>query len=167
MPDNLDMIKQMALGAAGGLAGTLALQALLGASMKWLPSAAPPLRQHPGEFMVEKAEEALPQRLRDGIPKGVETAVAQGLGIGYGLAFGALYASLRPRGGSPWLDGVVLGTVAWAAGYLGWLPVLGLMPPIWKQEAPRVAAPVAEHAVYGMITVAAYDWLHEKLHTAA
>lgn len=163
MHDRPDLLQRIALGAAGGFAGTLALQTLLGASPKLLPSAAPPLRQHPGEFMVEKAEEALPERARNRIPEAAETVAAQALGVGYGLTFGALYAALRPRGGSPLLDGLMLGAAAWAAGYLGWLPALGLMPPVWKQNVPQALAPAAEHAVYGMVTVAAYDWLQERL----
>ncbi len=155
--------ERIALAAAGGLAGTLVLQALLSASQKWLPSAAPPLRQHPGEFMVERAEEALPERVRGRIPEAAETAAAQALGVGYGLAFGALYATLRPRGGSPLLDGLILGASAWAAGYLGWLPAMGLMRPVWRQNVPQALAPAAEHAVYGIVTVAAYGWLQENL----
>ncbi len=162
MLDNLDVLKRIALGAAGGFAGTLALQTLLSASQKWFPSAAPPLRQHPGEFMVEKAEEALPEQVRDRIPEMAEMAASQALGVGYGLTFGALYAVVRPRGGSPLRDGLLLGAAAWAAGYLGWLPALGLMRPVWKQSAPQALAPAAEHAVYGMVTVAAYDWLQEN-----
>lgn len=138
-------------------------ESLPGASRKWLPSAAPPFRRHPGEFMVGKVEEALPERVRERIPEAAETAAARALGVGYGLAFGTLYAVLRPRGGPAWLDGLVLGATAWAAGYSGWLPALGLMRPVWQQDAPRAVAPVVGHAVYGMVTVAAYDWLREKL----
>jgi hypothetical protein len=61
------------------------------------------------------------------------------------------------------LDGLILGASAWAAGYLGWLPAMGLMRPVWRQNAPQAFAPAAEHAVYGMVTVAAYDWLQENL----
>jgi hypothetical protein len=118
MRDNRDLLEQIALGAAGGFAGTLALQALLGASQKWLPVATPPLRQHPGEFMVERAEQAL------------------------------------------------LGAIAWAAGYLGRLPALGLMRPVWEQDAPEALAPAAEHVVYGVVTVAAYNRLRESVSQA-
>lgn len=163
MRDKRNLLERIALGAAGGFAGTLVLQALVGASQKWLPSAAPPLREHPGKFMVERAEEVLPERVRGRIPEAAETAAAQALGVGYGLAFGGLYAALRPRGGSPLLDGLILGTTAWAAGYLGWLPATGLMRPVWRQNALQALAPAAEHAVYGMVTVAAYDWLRENL----
>ena len=61
------------------------------------------------------------------------------------------------------MDGVILGIANWAAGYLGWLPALGLMPPLWQQKTPQVIAPIAEHALYGMITVAMYDWLRERV----
>ena len=49
-----DLLNWTALGAAGGFAGTLALHMLLSASQRWLPSAAPALRDDPGDFMVEK-----------------------------------------------------------------------------------------------------------------
>jgi len=125
---------------------------------KW-PQSQPPIRQEPGEFMVEQAEEVLPNNVRDHIPPSAEKAAAQMLGLGYGMTFGALYAAMRPRGGSPFVDGMVLGAVCWAAGYLGWLPASGLLPPAWKQSSKQVIAPLAEHLVYGATTVAAYDAL--------
>jgi hypothetical protein len=91
------LLKRIALGAAGGFAGTLALQGLMTACQKWLPSTVPPFRQDPGEFVVEKAEAVLPNQVRERIPDAVETAAAQTLAAGYGLAFGALYAALRLR----------------------------------------------------------------------
>jgi len=88
---------------------------------------------------------------------------AQTLAVGYGLAFGSLSTLLRPQGGSPFTDGVILGIANWATGDLGWLPALGLMPPVWQQKAPQAIAPIAEHALYGIITVAMYDWLRERI----
>jgi hypothetical protein len=37
------------------------------------------------------------------------------------------------------------------------------MPPVWQQKTPQAIAPIAEHALYGMITVAMYDWLRERV----
>jgi hypothetical protein len=62
-------------------------------------------------------------------------------------------------GGDRFLTRAALG----AAGYLGWLPALGLMPPVWEQEAPQAVVPAAEHLVYGVVTVAAYNWLRARL----
>ena len=130
--------------------------------MQWLPNTVPPLRQAPGEFMVKTGEEALLDSVRRRTPQVVETGAAQTLAVGYGLTFGSLYTLLRPQGGSPFVDGVMLGLANWATGYLGWLPALRLMHPVWQQQAPQAIAPIAEHALYGMVTVAMYDWLRER-----
>jgi len=158
-----DWRQRVIFGAAGGFVGTLAIQALLTASQKWLPSTVPPMRQDPGEFMVKTGGEALPAPVRERIPQGVETGAARMLAIGYGLTFGSLYTLLRPQGGSPVVDGIILGIANWATGYLGWLPALGLMPPVWRQQAPQAIAPIAEHALYGIVTVAIYDWLRQRV----
>jgi hypothetical protein len=136
---------------------------LLKASEKWFPSTLPPIRKDPGEFMVEKVEQALPQRVREQIPKAVEAGAAQMSALGYGVTFGALYAATRPSGEHCLRDGLLLGAIAWAAGYLGWLPALKLMPPVWRQEPARAIVPAVEHLAYGLATVAAYDWLKGRI----
>jgi hypothetical protein len=163
MHRDFDGVERLALGFVGGLAGTMAIQALLGATQKWAPAAMPPMRDEPGHFMVEQAERLLPTRARGQIPAAVESGAGKLLGMGYGLTFGTLYAAVRPRGGSPLADGLLLGLVCWAAGYLGWLPAVGLMPPVWRQKAPQALAPVADHLAYGVATVAAYNWLRGRL----
>lgn len=154
---------RLAFGAASGLAGTLVLQALMAAHKKAGPGTLPPIRQDPGPFMVEHAEAALPGRARRAIPDWAETAASRGLAVGYGLTFGALYAAIRPRGGAILSEGVALGLATWAAGYLGWLPAAGLMPPVAEQEPAQAVLPAVEHAAYGVATVAAYDWLRRRL----
>jgi hypothetical protein len=163
MYTNSEWLKRLALGAAGGVAGTLAIHAFRTASQQWLPSTVPPIRQDPGELMVETGKEALPELVRQHIPPVVDTGVAQMLAVGYGLTFGALYTLLRPKGGAPLVDGVLLGIATWATGYLGWLPATGLMPPVWRQSVPQAIAPIAEHALYGIATVAMYDWLRARV----
>lgn len=159
MTGNAGFLPRAVLGAAGGLAGTLVLQALMAAGQKWRPDTLPPLRQDPGEFMVERAEARFPDAVREQIPDSVKAGAALALAAGYGLAFGALYAAVRPRGGNPLRDGPVLGVACWAVGYAGWLPAMGLMPPVWRQKPPQVVAPAAEHVAYGVTTVAAFNWL--------
>jgi len=154
-------LSRVALGAAAGFAGTLAIQALMTANQKWFPSATPPIRQDPGEFMVETVEAALPGAIRARIPEVVESGVAKLLALGYGLTFGVLYATYRPDGGALLRDGIALGVANWVTGYVGWLPALGLMPPVWQQQPRQVAAAVGAHVVYGITTVAAYEWMRE------
>jgi hypothetical protein len=162
MRGNVDALSRVALGAAGGFAGTMVLQALMAAGQKWRPDTLPPLRQDPSEFLVERAEDHLPEAVRGRIPDAVETGAARALAVGYGLAFGALYAAFRPRGGNPLLEGAALGVACWAVGYAGWLPALGLMPPVWRQRAQQAVAPAAEHVAYGVATVVAYNWLRRR-----
>lgn len=166
MHQHSEFLKRICLGAAGGFIGTVAIQTIMGAQKKWLPESALPLRQHPGEFLVGQAEEALPAGARRHIPEGAESAVAQGLGVGYGMALGALYAALRRQPVNALLGGAVLGLGCWAAGYLGWMPATGLTPPIWKQSAAQVLGPVADHLAYGVVTAAAYDWLCDRFNPA-
>lgn len=161
MRHNDDLLKRMALGASAGLVGTFALQALRGASQKWMPQTMPPIRRDPGDYMVDRAKELVPYARRNRIPDAAEKAASMSLALGYGMTFGAVYAALRPEGGRTWLDGALLGLGTWAAGYLGWLPATGLMRPLWKQEAPQAIAPAVHHALYGMATVGTYDLLEQ------
>ncbi len=73
------------------------------------------------------------------------------------------YHPLHLRGGHPVPDGLVLRTVCWAAGYLGWLPALGVLPPLWRQEPLQVVGPAIDHLADGVTTVAAHDWLRERV----
>jgi hypothetical protein len=155
-------MKRTAIGATAGVVGTMALQASRSAADKWIPGATPPMTD-PAEYMTERAKRALPPSAQRAVSGKPQHAAAWGLGLMYGMLFGAIYADLRPRGGRSWIDGIILGLGVWAIGYLGWLPGAKLMPPIWKQSAKQATAPAAHHALYGMATVAVYDWLADKL----
>jgi hypothetical protein len=147
------------VGAAAGLVGTVLIQGLMTASQKWAPQSLPPIKQDPGEFMVEKAEQHLPSSVRDKIPEEIETAAAKFLALGYGITFGALYGSARPETKSLIMEGSALGLAAWAAGYLGWLPASELMPPVTEQEPEQIGGPILSHMVLGIATVGLYRCL--------
>src|SRR3954470_13363321 len=151
-----DIVTNILAGAAAGLVGTIVLQAIMKTRQRYLPQTAPPMNEHPGEFMVKQAEKALPAKAQEKVSEKAESRIGNVLGMGYGMTFGAIYGALRPAGGPPCRDGDILGFLCWPAGYLGWLPASRLMPPIWKQRVSQVAAPIAEHALYGIATVAAY-----------
>jgi hypothetical protein len=157
---NTDIAAQrIGAGAAAGLVGTALIQGLMGASQKWAPQSLPPIKQDPGEFMVEKIEEQLPDNLHEKIPEQLEKAAAKTLAFGYGTTFGALYATSRPETKSLLLEGSALGLAAWAVGYLGWLPASGLMPAVTKQEPQQIAGPVVSHILFGVVTVGLYRLL--------
>src|SRR5215216_6139442 len=158
-----NLIEHVALGAAAGGAATFLLQGVRTSEQKLLPETMAPIREDPGEFMVEQAEELLPEEAREQVPVTLETVAAKSLALGYGMTAGALYGALRPRPGNLLVDGTALGLGVWAVGYLGWLPALGLMPPVQHQETQQVAGPIAQHIIFGLATVAAYQWLHEMV----
>lgn len=152
-------LDQLVRGAAAGLAGSMVLQGMRTASAAFLPTTMPPIRQDPGEYMIQKAEAALPKGVTDAIPPLAEAAAAKAVAAGYGLTAGAIYALLRPASGDIVGDGVALGVGTWAAGYLGWLPALGLMPSVPEQEASELLGPLVRHAFFGIATVAVYRTL--------
>ncbi len=157
---NGNLVARVAIGAAAGVLGTMALGGIMAARSKVYPRGDAPIEQEPGEFMVEQAEKILPESVRRNVPLKLEDKVASNLGFGYGAAFGALYGALRPMVGSIFGEGATLGIACWAAGYLGWLPAAGLMVPVWQQKIPQAVTPVAEHVAFGVATVAAYDHLN-------
>jgi hypothetical protein len=153
------LIERLALGAAAGFAGTIAIQGLLMATQKWLPDFMPPIREDPGEFMVQKMAQALPPEMAAKVPTAAETAAAKSLAVGYGLTAGMLYTMLRPDADDVLSDGTALGLGTWASGYVGWLPALDLMPPLTEQRVAQTVGPVIHHFLFGVATVAVYRWL--------
>ena len=51
-----DIVTNILAGAAAGLVGTIVLQAIMKTRQRYLPQTAPPMNEHPGEFMVKQAE---------------------------------------------------------------------------------------------------------------
>ncbi len=158
----------MTIGALAGVAGTMVLQTVRKISQKYVSETAePPMKEHPGTFMVHQAERLLPEtakaKVSEKVSEETKAKIGEYLGLAYGATFGALYGALRPQGGPTMLDGAWFGLLTWAAGYLGWLPASGLMPPVWKHEAKQVSKPIAEHALFGVATVAAYDLMTNRL----
>jgi hypothetical protein len=156
------LIEHVALGAAAGCAATFLLQGVRTSEQKLLPETMLPMRD-PGEFMVEQAEELIPEATREQVSATVEKIAGKSLAVGYGMTAGAIYGALRPCPGNLLIDGTALGLGIWAVGYLGWLPALGLMPPVQQQETQQVAGSIVQHVIFGLATVAAnqYQWLHD------
>ncbi len=156
---------RIALGAAAGIAGTVALQVLRNANQRWLPDADAPINEDPGQFMLRKAKRVLPEQTRQRVPPKAEQIGSKVLAMGYGATLGVLYATARPQTRRGLTEGLLLGLAAWAIGYLGWLPATGLMPPVWRHKPKQLIRPVTEHALYGLATVAGYRWLQKQAAT--
>jgi hypothetical protein len=151
-------------GGVAGLAGTFLIMGMQAAGQKLAPQEMPPIRQHPGEFMVKKFEEIVENvvpEIDQKIPEAVEKATAQLLGVGYGLTFALIYAAIRPKVRNVVLEGSALGLACWATGYLGWLPATKLMPAVTRQKPGQVFGAIASHLAYGVATTAAYRKLQK------
>jgi hypothetical protein len=133
------------------------------ATQKLAPETLPPMRQDPGEFMVQQAESVLIPEKRERVPERVESTAASLMHFGYGTSAGVLYALLGGERPQLLRDGVLLGLGVCAAGYLGWLPRSRLMPPLTQQRPAQVIVPLLQHAAFGISVVAAYDWLRRRL----
>ena len=127
-----------------------------------LPAVCRPFARNRVVSCCAKRSKSCPARCGSEFPSQSKPGGARFLGLGYGITFGVLYSIVRPSARKVALEGTLLGLAAWAAGYLGWLPATGLMPPIWKHRPAQVALPVAEHALYGVATVVGYQWLSER-----
>lgn len=63
---------------------------------------------------------------------------------------GLVYAqATRGRQVPPLLGGVAAATAMWAAGFCGYLPTLGIMPPPWKWDHTKLVTTTTAHLVYG------------------
>lgn len=169
-------------GALAGVAATVVMNTLMKAGQRVAPEASPPMREDPGKAVVEQARRATGA---GPLSEGLEQAGVLTAHLSYGGLWGATYGLLRlaasgatgptpgARGGATetdrllshrdetdigdvLLEGAGLGMAVWAAGYLGWLPATGLMPPVTRQRPAQVAAPILNHLVYGLVTVGAY-----------
>lgn len=69
----------------------------------------------------------------------------------YGALAGAAFAQLASgRAHAPAL-GIVYGLVLWVAGYEGWVPVLGALPPAHRDRPARVGTMLTAHLLYGYV----------------
>ncbi len=157
-----EVLQQIGMGAAAGLIGTAAMQAVRTANEKMAPQTITPMRRDPGKYMADRAQEVLPDSAAGRVGEQGKGIASLLLSFGYGSTATALYSALREEP-QTLLDGAVLGVAVWAIGYLGWLPALRLTPEIRQQTKGQVAMSVAQHIVYGVASVSAYRRLRKAL----
>ena len=160
--DNQDLLKKIAFGAAAGVVGTLVIRAARSANDKFFPNASTPMKQDPAATVIQKIESVLPQEIKDKLPASVEQMSEKFLSFGYGGTGAALYTAIRSEP-NVLIDGAALGTAVWAAGYLGWLPAIGLMPAVQHQKPQQVVSSVLQHMLFGVATVSAYRKLRSAM----
>jgi len=150
---------KLAAGALAGLSGTAVMMALRSFDGRYAPKTIPQSRRDPGAYFVKQTERVT--GLTRAVPKPVETVAATMLRIGYGTLAGVLYAKLRGgrRPASALVDGELIGGALYAAGYGGWLPLMRLTPPVWRQRFPQIVGEAVRHVAYGITVAAVYRTL--------
>ena len=149
----------MVMGIVAGLTGTAVMMAMRLFDERYAPMTIAKTKEDPGAFVIHAAERAT--GFAGTIPRSVENSVTLAIHAGHGTLFGVLYGLWRGqrKNRSALTDGVVLGTVAYAAGQLGLLPAFGLSKSVWKQEFPEIAGELLRHVAYGVATTAAYGFI--------
>lgn len=86
----------------------------------------------------------------------VTTGVAH---FGYGAAAGLVHTVLARGRRRPLRSGVAYGLGLAVAGYQGWVPALGILPPLTRQMPGRRTEILGSHLVYGAALVVVSNWL--------
>ncbi|MDQ0147756.1 DUF6789 family protein [Pseudarthrobacter niigatensis] len=129
--------EKLAGGGLAGLAATGAMSALLVAA-----DATGVMNYEPPRKIIDKFFPRLPLPLRDGA-----AVLAH---FGYGVAGGCLYVLTRRKQSTPGA-GLAYGALVWVAGYEGWLPAMGILPPAHRDKTGRAVTMLAAHLLYGAV----------------
>jgi hypothetical protein len=135
--------QKVLVGAAAGAAATVPMTAAMLLSHRFLPAHLQyPL---PPRLITDRlAATNSPQ----GPTAGLNHVPTMAAHFAFGAGTGALYAML-PAEQEPVLSGMAFGVAVWAASYLGWVPVSGLLEPATRHPKERVAMMIGAHLVWG------------------
>jgi hypothetical protein len=136
--------RKVAGGIGAGAVATLAMSGvMLGAGRAGL------MRKQPPEKITERVLDEL--HVQRSEP--AEDAWSTIAHFGFGMACGGLFGALRGRllRARPVSEGVLFGTLVWAASYCGWIPALGIMPPPTRDRPGRSITMLAAHVVFGAV----------------
>jgi hypothetical protein len=79
-----------------------------------------------------------------------QDAMATLLHFGFGAGAGAAFGVVAKRVPVPSIPlGMAYGTAIWGVSYMGWVPMLGLMPPAHRDRRGRQVVMLAGHLVFG------------------
>jgi hypothetical protein len=128
-------VREVAAGAATGLAATLAMSGVLALAARFGL-----LKEPPPRAIVRTA---LPGLSEEAVDAGAILAH-----LGYGSAAGVVHRALGAPGPAA---SVLYALGLYAGSYEGWVPVLGALPPAHLDDRARQASMIAGHVVYGAV----------------
>ncbi len=134
-------IARAARGAGAGLVATIPMSAVMFAAQRLGP-----VDELDPEIITEAGLEAAGLETSET----TQNALASLAHLGFGAGVGALYGLLSPRlPRAPLLTGPVYGLAVCGASYQGWIPALGIAPPLSRRGPARRWMQVLSHVVYG------------------
>ena len=142
---------RMREGAAGGLAATAAMSAVM-----WSAQRAGFVGEQAPKQLVRRSLEAVGDHPSGARLKAISLASHFAFGAAAGAAYGALSQRL-PSGRSTVASGVAFGLAVWAATYKVAFPPLHLMPPPERDRPGRAGTMILAHVVYGAVLGARPD----------
>jgi hypothetical protein len=109
----------------------------------------------PGEKNVPLPPDKITQRVRERLHPTPRTDKRHGVltvagHFGFGALAGGLYGLALAGSKSSPTRGIVFGLLIWLLSYQGWLPALGLFPPVANQSRERNFLMASAHGVWGM-----------------
>ncbi len=157
---NAEFVKDVLIGAVGGLIGTVVLERISSKLYEWEDGQArkreDELRKG-GEPAMQLAKRVSDDVLRLNLPEEKKEKLAMGIHYGFGAMAGALFGAIAPR--APFLSaglGTVYGTLFWLLGDEIGMPVMGISKPSQDYPWQTHARAWAAHVGYGAAVVGTY-----------
>lgn len=142
-----DRIHNLLRGAAAGFVATVPMTVVLQLVHRGLPQQQRLRPIQPREIIERTTKLA---GLHDDLSAVSRKGITYLAHFGYGTAAGSLYGALSALlPGPPVVRGIGFALGVWAAGYLGWLPLTGLYPPVTREPAGRNVLNLAAHITWG------------------
>jgi hypothetical protein len=150
-------------GAGAGVAGGAVMTVLMTqiaprlVPAKMLPSRPVPLR------VIDRAEQLTGTQAEPRKEKIAALAAHLGYSAASGAAYGLLGRRVRTSGTPAPVAGAAFGLLVWAVSFEGLLPAVGVMRRTTVHPPVRWPAPLAGHAVFGVVTAVVADHLESHL----
>ena len=136
-------ILRAARGAGAGLLATIPMSAVMFAAQRLGP-----VDELDPEIITETGLDAAGV----GASESTQNLLSTLAHLGFGAGVGAMYGLLSPRlRRAPLLAGPIYGLAVCGASYQGWIPALGIAPPLSRRGPARRWMQVLSHLVYGTV----------------
>jgi uncharacterized membrane protein YagU involved in acid resistance len=136
-------ILRAARGAGAGLIATIPMSAVMFAAQRLGP-----VDELDPEIITETGLEAARVEASESTQNLLSTLAHLGFGAGVGAVYGLLSPRLRR---APLLTGPLYGLAVCGASYQGWIPAMGIAPPLSRRGPARRWMQILSHLVYGTV----------------